>query len=1106
MITGNEKISKKTPDSVAGNFDALKAEALNYIQTISGNTWTDYNTHDPGVTIAEQLTYAINELSYRTAFDIKDILAEDNGEKGKQEHFFSARKILTTNPVSIDDFRKAIIDVEGVKNGWLEPRIQHNFYTDGPKFYKDEETECLRYVEDSSDKLVEPVKLIGLYDLLLEFENHSELGDLNSNSVKAILEISSATSELNGLKLEMTAEYPYWDAPEIYSGHTNSIQDNLQNVEITLYRKLTKATLRITKERVDSRLALRIEVIDNVSRQRRPDLEQELQLTVAQTLNQLATTYQKKLVLIRSALRKVQERIHGHRNLCEDFIHISSLKVKEIALCMKIDLEHSAKPDVVQATIFHEINKFLSPAISFQTLDTLLNKNIAVDDIFDGPALNNGFVSNDQLGITDRRRIIYISDLINIVSDVQGVKFVKEIEVAKKENDEFQEHTDGTQWHLELSSDDGEEVFYVPRLNSSRSNIRFYKDNIPLSTNAENVSKLLAALEALTGIATTSALDLKAPLGRAKNIGSYSTIQNDFPNTYGINEFGIAPSASDLRKAQAHQLKGYLLVFEQVITNYLAQLANINQLFSLNLSVDRTYFVNDLYDIPHIAHLLKDFIERYSFKINPKDDDPDEFAKKWAKFISDPKNEYLTKLEDMAEPGSPKENESVFLDRRNRFLNHLMARFSEHFSDYATIMHSIDRSLSGIQLIEDKALLLKDYPFISSNRGRGFNYLNRTDDQHQTLTGLEIRMARLLGIDVSNLTGSGTRVEKYKDKKGFYRFRMKDHKGEIILNSERGYMEEVELEYSIDLVLLSAITESNYQKKLSRKNRYFFNLTDSTGEIIARSQEYYLKEETCDEEILRVMEHIRKIDEKVRVVEHILLRPRIKDKDKLLPVYSATKISGEKPVCCPGTNDPYSFTISVVLPSWPTRFRNLDFRRHVEKKIRMETPAHIFARICWVNMVQMGEFETALTNWKEAITRIDFNEKQFLGGMHLDAIATTLMHLAFTLLSVKNIPETIEVTAARVGKLVKKLYKFSKEENIDANKLTSCIELITSLEKVEKILIRSDSLNRIIEVMSTLRNVYPEATLYDCQESEAGNPISLNQTILGTFKPLEEDE
>ena len=53
-------------------------EGIELVQALSANNWTDYNLHDPGVTILEQLCFALTELGYRAGFPVKDQLAETN--------------------------------------------------------------------------------------------------------------------------------------------------------------------------------------------------------------------------------------------------------------------------------------------------------------------------------------------------------------------------------------------------------------------------------------------------------------------------------------------------------------------------------------------------------------------------------------------------------------------------------------------------------------------------------------------------------------------------------------------------------------------------------------------------------------------------------------------------------------------------------------------------------------------------------------------------------------------------------------------------------------------------------------------------------------------
>ena len=115
------KISKVKPSEPTLNYEYLRSEGLKYIEQLSKKIWTDYNIHDPGITILELLCYAITDLGYRTTYPIRDILTDRNDRaQTLHEQFFSAIEILPSKPVTIKDYRKLLIDIEGVKNAWLE--------------------------------------------------------------------------------------------------------------------------------------------------------------------------------------------------------------------------------------------------------------------------------------------------------------------------------------------------------------------------------------------------------------------------------------------------------------------------------------------------------------------------------------------------------------------------------------------------------------------------------------------------------------------------------------------------------------------------------------------------------------------------------------------------------------------------------------------------------------------------------------------------------------------------------------------------------------------------------------------------------------------------
>lgn len=102
------------------DFDRLRTDSIDYLGQLTGKIWTDYNAHDPGITILEALIYAIIDLGYRTGLPVEDILSPAPGSSVPDDNFYTPAQILTCNPVTITDYRKLLVDIDGVNNAWLE--------------------------------------------------------------------------------------------------------------------------------------------------------------------------------------------------------------------------------------------------------------------------------------------------------------------------------------------------------------------------------------------------------------------------------------------------------------------------------------------------------------------------------------------------------------------------------------------------------------------------------------------------------------------------------------------------------------------------------------------------------------------------------------------------------------------------------------------------------------------------------------------------------------------------------------------------------------------------------------------------------------------------
>ena len=261
-------ISKQLPEHPGMNYALLRQEGIEEIARLAGRVWTDYNSHDPGITILEILCYAITDLSYRLGFEIEDLLARPQNSTGAaSKQFFTARDALTTRPLTIEDYRKLLLDIDGVKNAWLEVVKDPQ-----PELFYDPAHAKLSFVKEDG---FEPLPLKGLYQVLLEKEGPG-----------------------------------YVDAQ-----------------------------------------------------------------------------------LVQAARRRLQ----AHRNLGEDFATVRVLQLEEITVQAEIELEAGVDPNATMAQLYTGLQHLVSPALKFWSLQELLDSGKPAAEIFTGPALDHGFIDDEQL-------------------------------------------------------------------------------------------------------------------------------------------------------------------------------------------------------------------------------------------------------------------------------------------------------------------------------------------------------------------------------------------------------------------------------------------------------------------------------------------------------------------------------------------------------------------------------------------------------------------------------------------------------------------------------------------------------------------------------------
>lgn len=717
------------------DFQKLRTDGIAYLGKLSGKIWTDHNIHDPGITILEILCYALLDLGYRTNLPELDLLSKDPNDNSKENNFFTAAQILSCNPLNLMDYRKLLIDIEGVKNAWIEiASDQLDFCLDRSEFNI-----------QASQNLACNQFLNGLYHVFIESEK-----DINSD----------------------------------FSN---------ENLASEYFNELTKS---------------------------------------------------------------IRNRLMTHRNFCEDFVDITYLCKIDVGICADIELNTDANIDKVYTEIIQGLRDFISPSPKFYTLQQLLDKDRTIEEIFSGRPYNlaesHGFIDSKELEQINLRKEIHLSDLYQIILNVEGVKSVNNLLIKNCQAGFFDS---STVWKFKLPKN------YTANFSLACTQIKFSKNDIPIQFDAKKFEGLFHIQFANSGKvlfqSPSEYLDRSIPQGNYyQDLDEYYLLQDDFPRVYGIADGGLSDDATKLRKAQALQLKGYLLFFDQVLAGYLSQLKNIRTLFAMNSATDpnfkRTYFLNKLVDKPELSKLLRfavgdeystnlgetgnilvrsvsypdlldlielnksshvnpdDLIQYYSPNLNKlnvvinqfKEDfissnyqigllnaDSQEihyyiigtstdfallskigfpsvsaaslhansvvyvgsFEENYSSFIVDENNvsfnlelnissfkSYLSKII---------EDEDLYSERRNGFLDHLLSRFAEKFTDHIIDQFNYDSRIDySKRLISAKEDFLSNYDSISANRGKAYDYL-QNNWNNSNISGFENEAKFLAGIE-----------------------------------------------------------------------------------------------------------------------------------------------------------------------------------------------------------------------------------------------------------------------------------------------------------------------------------------------------------------------
>ncbi len=640
--------------------------------------------------------------------------------------------------------------------------------------------------------------------------------------------------------------------------------------------------------------------------------------------------------------KKVRRWYQQHRNLCEDLAEVCFVKEFDYELCARIEVSSARRPVDILAGIYFNCARRIAGSVRFKDYHQASLEECSLEEIFSGPFTDKGLMTDEELaGECDE---FQVSSLYAAINRVEGVEHIATL-------------------HLERQG----QAYYdtvACNITDASMNLRVPRDpgeiKVALTTNGRvmpvDLEELRVRIERLNfrySSTRSTPQDLSMlynlPEGSSRQVTEYFSIQNQFPANYGIGHFGVPNSAAPEIKGRVKQLKSYLLIFEQIMANYLANLDAIPDLFSIDKEKRSSYAFMALNNqqITGLDALYKD---------NP--------GEMLARIVAD--------FDD-------------YHERKSRLLDYLLALYGESFSQHSLRHFNYYYHPREVEerIIENKIDYLKAIVELGRDRAAAGDTGGASWNE-RTLSGLQRRVAMLLGFKqvktrplVMGLLKEGLKLARHKtyehlktgsrelrfiavdesesleqgkllpvplweNAKDLKRRELREHIGDAI---------PLKNNLLSDLLLRQGIYLDRY-KLFSQTSREDFQLCFQSGE----GQYWYLGSYADRESGIRaanalrhLLIHLNSESEGLHLLEHILLRP--------------IGCASHEGLNLPTGEDFYAFRASVIFPAWTARCHDPQFRLLAEETLGLNAPSHIHVKFYWLEFHEMYEFETLYEKW-----------------------------------------------------------------------------------------------------------------------------------------------
>lgn len=642
------------------------------------------------------------------------------------------------------------------------------------------------------------------------------------------------------------------------------------------------------------------------------------------------------------AAAEVEKAYRRFRNLCEDAGVISFVNTVSCDFRADIDISSHRTPAAVLADIYTRVVNCVSPSPEI-TPYSALRQTKPLEALLTGPFTASGVIAEGPFAPDARE--LHMSDIISAVRKNDDVVATAEIALL----------IDGIPHHGIVPSLGAGTVYQIalPRSDADIG-VRLYRNgkHLPVTYDAlmPELEKRRASRRRSLDPEKGHALDT-LPIGTHREVGMTSSIQELFPLTYGLGRFGLPKRVSRARKAKAAQLKGYLLIFDQLMANRLGTLRNIRQLMSVRRHRKRSYGSRPL-DGRTVAGV----------------------------------NGLWRQDVPVASMAEIVEQQDDYIDRQGRMLDYQLAMYGERFMQ-KSLRHFFYYNTPGEDgetVLRNKRRLLRRVASLNRDRAAGVGF---TAEGH-TFSGVQMKASVLLGIESTspwttdtlrnsqiNLIEDGAFDTERRSASTFHPM------GIDVAAAHNGILVEMpyrSLEKTGKKTIQKLTGSFRFPNRLGRRvfrdgvlaDRYFIMpMPGKTGcrlmlRVSGEAEDRNTNERTRDSwweintfengedaaifgnTLRNTFVSLNSGSEGFHVVEHLLLRMMNENESEMDANFCA-------------------FKVSILLPTWTSRFYDSQFRRLAEETIRKTVPAHIHPTFMWLDFDEMCLFEDHFRKWQQ---------------------------------------------------------------------------------------------------------------------------------------------